>query len=160
MLEQIRTEPLREIYRYWQSKCRDGVVPSRDDLDPPVELSGKILPYCAMIEVEQQPRRYRYCLVGTAINKQYGEETTGRYVDEIDLGDMKSWVISTYDELSATLQPSVISREFRKQSGEFIWFERLALPLSSNGETVDMIFGGAVVEPLTPLQALRGFGGV
>jgi hypothetical protein len=160
MIEQIRTEPLRQIYLYWQSKCRDGIIPSRNDLDPPVELSGKILPFVAMIEVESNPRRYRYCLVGTAINKQYGEETTGHYVDEIDLGDMKSWVISTYDELMVTLKPSIISREFRKQSGEFIWFERLALPLSSDGKNVDMIFGGAVVEPLSPLQALRGFGGV
>jgi hypothetical protein len=55
-------EPWRELYQYWQAKHVVGRPPSRDDLDPPVEL-----PRYAhnLMLVDVMLRGLEYRLVGT-----------------------------------------------------------------------------------------------
>ncbi|MEC8163425.1 MAG: hypothetical protein VX079_02530, partial [Pseudomonadota bacterium] len=61
----------------WRDRHNDGRLPSLQDSDSETLLSlgGQI----ALIEVESNPRRYRYRLVGTQITAAVGRSLTGRY---------------------------------------------------------------------------------
>ena len=139
LLGEIESELLQRFYRYWNEKREGRRAPGRGDLDP--AETGELLPNVFLVDVEGVPRRYRYRLVGTAFGRHYGEELTGRYVDDMDLGDFKLEALASLDSVADTWEPSYINGRFAKQDGRRLAFGRLALPLTSDGETIDMICG-------------------
>ncbi len=72
---------IAELAAYWQSKCRDGRLPQRADLDP-AEIVA-LLPYLLLTDIEHAPFRIRYRLVGTAIAEASRRDFTGLYLDEM-----------------------------------------------------------------------------
>jgi hypothetical protein len=136
------TDPLlRQLLDYWTKKKGERIAPSRVDVDP-----GQIralLPNVFLVERLGDPPRYRYRLVGTTIVKDFGEEITGRYLDEVDFDFVTSRVVSEYDRAAKEHQPIASKWSYTKQSGRQMTYERLILPLSSDGRTVDMFLCGA-----------------
>jgi hypothetical protein len=57
-------------------------MPARADFDP-ITLPRALLPNMILLEVYQQPQRFRYRLMGTAVAEMLGEDWTGKYVDEL-----------------------------------------------------------------------------
>ena len=96
-----------------------------------------VLPNVYLIDVEEEPCRYRVRLVGTALVKWYGWDITGRYIDEIT-----DQALPALNELVTTWGPWLITGEYAKKPDRVMPYELLALPLSSDGSTVNMIFGG------------------
>src|SRR5260370_17327555 len=56
-------QSLAAIYQYWDGKRRGRLMPSRADIDP-IELKP-YLPQLVLLDVEGEPPRFRYRLVGT-----------------------------------------------------------------------------------------------
>ncbi len=137
MLDRIQSDVLRQLFQYWDEKRGDRRAPSRDDIDPAEML--KVLPNVCLIDIEADPRRYRVRLMGTELVKWYGRDITGRYVDEIT-----DQVLRALDELVTTWRPWRLAGEYERRSGPVMLYELLALPLSSDGATVNMILGGIV----------------
>jgi hypothetical protein len=134
---------MRQAYRYWEEKRRGRLAPSRADIDP-VEMKD-FLAHVVLIDVERSPRRYRFRLMGTAFAEQYGEEVTGRYLDELDFGDAMKGVLAVYDRVVATCEPGYTkATSYKKVDGRIIRFERIALPLSDDGENVNMVMSCVV----------------
>ena len=96
-----------------------------------------------LLDVEEEPRRYRVRLMGTALDHWYGRDLTGCHVDEI-----MDQVLAALDELVMTWEPWLVSGEYVKKSDRAIVYELLALPMSSGGATVNMILGGVAQVPL------------
>lgn len=136
------TDPLlRQLLDYWTKEKGDRIAPSRLDVDP-----GQIralLPNVFLVERIGEPPRYRYRLVGTTVVKEFGEEITGKYLDEVDFDFVTSRVVSEYDRAAKECRPIVSKWAYDKQSGRRMAYERLILPLSSDGRTVDMFLCGA-----------------
>ncbi len=147
MLERIQADVLKRIYRYWDEKRGGRRAPARADIDP-IEL-GSALANIFLLDVEEAPRRYRVRLMGEAFVEEYGETVAGKYLDEVDLGDEKAAILAAYDALVENCEPLYVTSEFVKADGRRLHFERLALPLSSDGETVDKILGGMVAKSLS-----------
>ena len=59
---ELASEVLKRLFDLWRDRHEDGRLPSRQDFDSETLLSfgGRI----ALIEIESNPRRYRYRLVG------------------------------------------------------------------------------------------------
>ena len=57
MLDRIRSNLLRQLFLYWDEKRGHRRAPSRDDIDPG-EIVG-VLPNVYLIDVEEEPCRYR-----------------------------------------------------------------------------------------------------
>ena len=75
------------LYDYWRSKCRNGRLPCREDIDPSDIQSH--LPMVSLVEVQAgnaQPR-YRFRLAGTGFWALYQDEITGKYIDELPIGN-------------------------------------------------------------------------
>ena len=131
---------LLPIFDYWQRLAVTGSIPSRRDIDP-TELIGSALPSIVLIDVEEPPqRRYRYRLVGTAVSGIFGADYTGRYLDEMGLGDVFDRVLAFYSLVCNDPQPALLRGSYETRSGLSFDVARLAMPLSQDGVQVDTLF--------------------
>ena len=143
--QRLRADVLKVLYAYWQSLRRNRPAPSRADIDPSDIVT--VLPHLGIFDVEQSPRRYRIRLIGTRIVSWYGCDLTGRYLDEIDFGSSNGFTFAILDQVVERIAPAHMTGEYTKQDGRTIRYERLYLPLSSEGETVDKLIGATVRLP-------------
>ena len=141
-MEGLRSPLLIALQAYWDGKRIGKAMPSRRDLDP-IEIPPVLLPHLKLLDVEPEGRRFRYRLVGTGVAADYGRDTTGRYIDELEeplhagirLADF-------YGAVATERRPKRLCGWLQRPDGEIAAFEYLALPLSADGRTVDMIFCG------------------
>jgi len=143
MLERIRSDSLRAAYRYWDTKRRGRTAPSRLDLDP-LEMKG-FLSQVFLVDVEGRQPRYRVRLIGTSFALAYGEDITGSFIDELDLGISKERILAAFDQVARDCAPSYREpTQCRLSDGRVVAFECLRLPLSSDRNRVEMSFGAIV----------------
>jgi hypothetical protein len=131
---------LHQAYAYWRRKAAGRPMPRRRDIDP-VEIP-KLLPAVMLVDVEPGGR-YRYRLIGTENSQAQGIKATGRYLDEVLPGEeYRNHVLGLYDESVRNCQ--ALYSECLFLSPERLAPERhtkvLFMPLSENGDTVNMVF--------------------
>jgi len=75
---------LKDLHAYWLSKKGSRNAPPRSAIrhDEIVNL----LPTIALLDVVGEPPRFRFRLFGTRLVAAYGQDLTGKFVDEIDVG--------------------------------------------------------------------------
>ena len=130
---------LKRLYEYWLSKQGERKAPRRTDIAP--EEIADILPWVFLME--RVGRRLRYRLVGDAFREIYGAKLIGMFMDEVDLDHITAAYIGEYDRAEAE-GPLIKRWKFTKLDGRYVEYERIILPLSSDGTTVDMFLCGAV----------------
>src|SRR5258707_2720250 len=77
---QVVSPLLQRLLADWQVRRRERTLPARRDFDP-LDLKyilGKLL----LVDVERQPLRFRFRLVGTELARRSGVELTGRTLDD------------------------------------------------------------------------------
>lgn len=133
---------LRELCAYWERKRGARFAPSRPDIQP--EEIRRLLPYLLLLDLIGEPTRFRYRLVGTGVTALYGREVTGAFVDEVDHSDLQ-WMLEADCITVATEQRPVFRLWDRiGKDDRSISHERLLLPLSKDGRSVDMLMGGEI----------------
>ena len=135
----LEYEGLGELLHYWRRVGRGG-VPSRADIDPadiPRLLSNVLL-----IDVQRAPNRFRVRLCGTEIDRLLGRNFTGCYLDDIAAGYFERDILLDYAEVVLHKLPKVARRSILSANGRWLHYQRLLLPLSSDGWTVDKLIGG------------------
>ena len=134
-----RADVNRQILRYWLSKRKTTRFPSRADIEP--AAIARLLPDVMLIDVEYPPLRFRFRLVGTRLTRVYGKEYTSRYLDELDLDDHQRAITCDYDEVAQCGVPHCDEYAYIMHSDRYRHFERLLLPLSDDGQIVNMLLG-------------------
>lgn len=132
----------REAYLYWKSKCRDGRLPSRTDIDP-IDIP-KILPATLLLDVErtQGSPVFRFRLFGTALVERSGVDLTGlTFEDAFPADQQQEYFIDAVHRLIETKNPLGYVGHSMVEHHQYIRVAGLILPLASDGETVDVIFG-------------------
>lgn len=76
----IRDSNVRQFLELWLAAHVDGRAPSKSFLDP-LRLRF-LLGSLSLLEVEPDPLRFRYRLVGTDIVERLGHELTGKLLDQ------------------------------------------------------------------------------
>jgi hypothetical protein len=144
----LRTPQLRELSDYWLARRGDRAMPRLADIDP-VHLP-RHLPNLILAEVLQDPLRFRFRVVGTALERQLGRSYTGQTIGAEARGFYKAY--------ARCVEKSQPTREYMRYDfgegqtpGEF---ERLLLPLSNNDTDVHMILGEVVYKNLHTRQDL------
>jgi hypothetical protein len=72
---------------YWSDKCAGRPMPARPDIEPS-EIKH-LLPNLLIIDLEAEPFRVRYRLLGTKVVVASGRDFTGAYLDELIPGDVE-----------------------------------------------------------------------
>lgn len=131
---------LQRLHAYWLMKKGDRVLPSRADIAP--EEIRDILPWVFIME--RVENRLRYRLVGESFREIYGDRLAGLFIDEVDLDHITAAYIGEYDTCIQTVSPVARQWKFVKLSGRHLDYERLIMPLSADGQTINMFLCGAV----------------
>lgn len=134
-----------EVLHYWQAKCAGRKMPARADIDP-ADLR-RFLPHITLVDVVDDPRRYVYRLVGTQEVETRGYDPTGKAVADAYFATSADAALRQYDIVCATRAPHYIADPFQAVD-RFVGAEDLFLPLSKDGETVNMILVFSVARDL------------
>lgn len=136
----FRSEKLRQLHGYWESKRAGRAMPQRADLEP-TEIP-KLLPHIALIDVETAPPRFYFRLIGTHITTVLGRDNTGKYFDEAYHEPLLGDITNVYRLVVGRLAPV---RHFGKaefSDKQYRDYESVHLPLSQDGATISMILVG------------------
>jgi hypothetical protein len=135
-LSELTSPRIHRLHAYWQHQCESGKLPRRADIAP--DQIRDLLPNIMIVEVEHNPVRFRYRLVGTRVVEYNGVEFTGRYLGEIgwpeeqDLIDSYAFVVSSRKPFFGLLAWGLVT-------GALGRCEFARLPLSEDGELVTQI---------------------
>ena len=143
---QLRHPKLRALLTYWRQAGQGG-IPSRSDIEP-TEIP-ELLSHLLLVDVERAPVRFRARLCGTAIDRTFGRSFTGCYLDDISARYFDRDSLQDYAEVVFCKAPRVASRNVIDGDGHWLRYQRLLLPLSSDGWQIDMLLGGVYAIQLT-----------
>jgi hypothetical protein len=116
-LTQIRSQRVHRLHEYWRSKAgADGAVPRRRDIDP-IDLPD-LLPNLMLLDVERDPLRFRYRLVGTRVVDFSYHDFTGTYLDEAGWVEEKGFTRAFTDTVD----------QRKPTGGSYVWELRSGAP--------------------------------
>ncbi|WP_374632786.1 PAS domain-containing protein [Ferrovibrio sp.] len=145
---------LRGLLDFWAAKRGQRRFLSRADINP-LELRH-LLGHILLVDVVRQadrPSRFRYRLFGTEFVHYHGADQTGRWLDEIGLPGFREELLRLYTAVAEEGVMRSLTYDYTIAEG-VQRFQALLLPLSGDGQVVDMVFGcGVPVE--TPASAKR-----
>jgi hypothetical protein len=135
---------LDDLHRYWLKKRGERAMPQRADIDP---VDPEIRPHLGFIVLTDvvQPGRFRYRLVGSMLTRLVGRDATGRYLDELYSPADYEYMIVAYRWVVEHRAPLRIAGNLRHANRSWIDMESIDLPLSSDGQTVNMIMTRSVL---------------
>jgi hypothetical protein len=136
----FRSDKLRKLHRYWESKRAGRAMPQRADIEP-TEIPA-LLAHIALVGVEAEPPRLFFRLIGTHITDSLGRDNTGKYFDEAYQGQLLEDITRVYDFV---LQSTAPVRHFGKalfSDKKYRDYESVHLPLSQDGVAVNIILVG------------------
>ena len=138
----IEAPLLGELYAYWTAKRGARFAPPRTEVDP-VEIP-RLLPHLMLIDVVDGGARFRYRLAGTEIESRFGCSMVGRYIDELMRGRYNGYIHGLYRELLTTRRALYSESAYDPDVASPLYARRLMLPLSSDGQDVDMVLAGQI----------------
>ncbi|MDF1735699.1 MAG: PAS domain-containing protein [Minwuia sp.] len=136
----IRDQQLRDLYTYWQTMRGDRRIPSRSSFSP-AEVP-RLLPSLILLDVEPGTGRMVVRVLGTRVATVYGKDYTGRYLDEIYFGANTTSVLDDYGTCARDGVPVLGERNFRNVRDVVYRMERLILPFSDDGKSVNKLIAG------------------
>lgn len=141
MLE-IRTPALRRLHDDWDSRCRGREFPARADFDV-LEL-GYIVGHLSLLDVLHDPLRFRFRVHASHVGDRVGYEMTGKDLADLPAPDMREVVHRHFVEVLARRAPVVQIRDRQILDDRLVSCEVLVLPLSRDGQIIDMIMSGLI----------------
>lgn len=143
---------LQRLYRYWESIHPADGLPGRRHFDP--VAVADLLQNIWLMDVQREPFRLKYRLVGTLVVSWIGKDHTGRWLDEVHPHILaapaaKDTEPGDYARFRRVVDSGVPDWRRGKPTlslvhKDFVEIERLVLPLASDGRTVDILLVGTI----------------
>lgn len=150
MISSIESAALKALLSHYLETLGAKRLPSRQDIDA-LKL-GNALPVIWISEYEPAAGTFRYRLAGEEVNDAFGQSVNGRLLSEIVSAERFDSVNAAFrrviEEQAAMLAVGPVYR----CTDRVALGERLALPLSSDGETADGLIGATVRKTLVDLD--------
>lgn len=146
-VEPLVAERHRLAMQVWNDRRGDRIAPARRDLEP-WDLKP-VLPYVALLDVLRDPLDFRCRLVGTKVREIHGVELTGSSIQVLGPPAYAEQVWRHLIELIERKEPQLCRVDYINRHDLRRSFTSLRLPLSDDGETINMIF--VIHEPHDPV---------
>ena len=126
-------------YNYWVSLLDGRDYPSIEDLEPgQVEdfaANSVLLDFTAGRDNPATP------YIGAAIREECGLDEGIRQIDQVPSRSLLSRLTDHYLQIIANRAPIGFEAEFENQRSESICYRGILMPFSSDGDTIDFIYG-------------------
>lgn len=141
------THPLLvRLAAYWQTLRREEALPARRDINPAAII--RVMPFVALIDVRRHvPLEMTLRLVGTELARWAGHDNTGRSFAECyrrDIGPDWDRAVRDYQRAILAGEPARRCHQGQRPNGLLFDYERILLPLATDGRTVDGLLLGMV----------------
>lgn len=150
--DQLRSPMVRRLRQWWMANCRFG-LPDRADFEP-IDFSD-LLPNILILDVERQPFRVRYRLVGTKVMEATGFNIVGRYLDELMPTEPEAPWLDIYWQSYQERMPIIGESICTTTAGSLFTHEYGIFPLRKGTQQVDQFIAiedyGNLVSTLTDL---------
>jgi len=135
---------LAGLLEVWENARVGKALPRRADIDP-LRIAPQLLPHVLLVDIERGDQtRFRWRLIGTHITSTFKRDMTGRYWDEIYNGPAQTslrlrtdWIFEHRSPIRSYGRIGVVENGIGTN-------EALFMPLSDDGEEIDMIMMGSV----------------
>jgi hypothetical protein len=131
---------IRRVFEYWRAiRPAADRLPGRQHVEP-ADLP-ELLRWLWLVDIQREPLRFRYRLVGTGHRQVIGQDLTGKWIDEA-FGDLRRTEGDADFAAVADGEP-----RYRRSAppfpvdGRYVAMERLLLPLARDGVAIDMMLG-------------------
>jgi hypothetical protein len=129
----MRSPYLRMLFDYWEGLRGDRVAPDASEIDP-LQMPPSALPHVILIDLEQNPLRARYRLVGTHSTEAAGWDYTGKYVHELDMPNTMMQEVMEDFAFALAKQAMYANYEWPMRDNRgIVKVELIQLPLLENG---------------------------
>jgi len=139
---------LRQLYAYWLEKGGAHGLPTRVDMDP-VDLRFAIGNLLLIEVIEGQPLRFHIRVHGTNLSERVRFDLTGKMLDELPQVEFRNISQQSFTTVATSKQPLHAQRDCvlddRRRR-----YETIILPLSSDGDRVDMLLCGLFYDDQRP----------
>jgi hypothetical protein len=134
----------RELHAHWRSKSPSGRLPGRDSIEP--RQVHRLLPRIFMLDVLRSPDSphlgFRFRLAGSEHFDINQVELTGLTIEQAFTAARLEERRSAYTQVVTSRKPLLtLKASSAVEDRDHVQYDRLLLPLASDGETVDMILG-------------------
>jgi hypothetical protein len=137
----LQSAELAHLFARWKDARGERRMPPREAIDP-VALRD-VLPHIVMVDVEREPLRFRYRLVGTYVTAISGRDITGRYADETTFPQSLDEVVGPYQMVVEHCAPVGKYGQARwVPNRPWVRVETLLLPLGRSDAEVEIILCG------------------
>lgn len=134
--------------RFWRDKRGTRLAPARGDIG--LQESKAFLPNLQIFELIDGGPAYRVRLMGTAIVKALGEDSTGKVFDQSSPRPVVRRVLRAIEWVLKHQEPlRTFTPHTALEGRDFFAHETVFLPLSSDGHAIDMIAIVGVFLPST-----------
>ncbi len=126
------------IYDYWRSKApAPGVLPGRRHIDP-ADIP-RLLPNIWLVDVVEDPRRFRVRLIGTALVDAGIPLRVGDFIFDRLMPELRH-TLAEFESVVGTREPLWYRGPVNLRHDTYVHeIERIFLPLAADGRHVDML---------------------
>lgn len=130
---------LAGLLQLWDDRRKDRMLPARADFDP-MDLR-KFLGRIVLFDVLQNPRRFRFRLVGTDWVMRFGLDPTNTLVDDFPRVESRPFINQVLGKTVHDGAP-ILARRSVIIEGRYYSYGMLLMPLASDGANADMVMAG------------------
>jgi hypothetical protein len=147
LLLQALDQRLQRFYADWDKSRKGRRFPAYGDLDP-ADLNH-IVGHLTAIEVRYNPLSFRFRLHGAELVRHGGYDMTGKEITELPGEENRRAFLERLHYLVESRQPQLV-RSRRMLDGRMIRYDALWVPLSDDGDTINMLLRALVYRDLPP----------
>ena len=126
-------------YNYWVSLLAGRAYPSIQDVDPHnIEDFG---PHSVLLDFSGDPEDPAIAFLGRALRAECGLDSGIGRIAEVPSRSLLSRLTDHYLQIMANRAPIGFEAEFVSQHGHNTLYRGILMPLSSDGESIDFIYG-------------------
>ena len=126
-------------YNYWVSLLEGRDFPSIEDLDP-ANITD-FAPNSVLLDFTAGRDNPATAYIGTEIRAECDVGDEIRHIDQVPSRSLLSRLTDHYMQIIANRAPIGFEAEFVNQRGQSICYRGILMPFSSDGDTIDFIYG-------------------
>jgi hypothetical protein len=126
-------------YNYWASLLRGREFPSVTDLDP--ASLDDFGPHSILLDFTEDRENPRLRYIGTLLREECGLSSADIALDHVPSRSLVSRLTDHFFEIIANRAPIGFEAEFVSQRGNNTLYRGILMPLSSDDDSIDFIYG-------------------